>query len=200
MKPSLAILICTLTDRKELFDRVSKELQSQASTVENEVFILKNEDSREKTTGQKRNELLEQARLLGVKVVSFVDDDDMVGPTYIKRGIEVAESGMDCGELWGQIYFNGVRGNPFHHSLIHKEWYQDEKFYYRNPNHLNFTRLDAIKDIKYQNMTIGEDGQYSLAITAAGALKTMYPIPEIIYHYFTGEPKYALELRKLWVN
>lgn len=192
--PQIGILIPTLTSRKELFNRVHAELIIQV--VENGaqfyVGIFVNEDNGEKTTGTKRNELVEEAQSMGVQAIAFFDDDDLPGPTYIKRGLEFLHSGLDCAELWGNIYWNGKAGKPFHHFIECKEWWEDDKFYYRCPNHLNFMNLDKVKDFKFPDQNFGEDGQWSMAIKEAGVLKTQYAIPEVIYHYFNGEPKHAL--------
>jgi hypothetical protein len=178
----LAILIPTLTKRSHLLDRVVKELDKQRAGKD--VILLINEDKGEKTTGQKRNELIETAVNLGVQYISFVDDDDMIGPTYIQRGLEVVESGLDCGELWGNYYQKGKLIKPFHHSIIHKDWYEDRNNYYRMPNHLNFQRLEKVKDIKFPNQVFGEDGKQSYAMKDAGVLKTEYKITDILYHYY----------------
>lgn len=187
----LAILICTLPDRQVLLRRLLKELEEQIQG-NNDVSVLVNYDSGQKTTGQKRNELIEEALRKKATVIAHHDDDDMPGATYVKRGLEFAESRLDCAELWGQIYFSGKKGNPFHHSLIHKKWWQDEKFYYRNPNHLNFLNLEKVADIRYPNITVGEDGQYSLKLAELDVLKTQMAIPEVIYHYYVGTPKHEL--------
>lgn len=200
------ILIPTLPERKLLLDRLIKEILRQMNEhglsggvneedwhdMETDVCILVNEDNREKTTGKKRNELIQRAVEFGAKAIAFVDDDDLIGPTYIQRAMEFVESGLDCAELFGQYYENGKKGNPFHHSLKYDHWFQDATMYYRNPNHLSFLRLDKVKDIKYQDITIGEDGQYSIALQNDGVLKTEYPIPEIIYYYFAGTPKHEI--------
>lgn len=196
----LAILIPTLTERLTLLDRVIAELTKQIRELDtNDILIKWDEDQKQKTTGEKRNGLIEWAVRNKVQYVAFLDDDDLPGPTYLKRGIEVVDSGMDCGELWGQIYFDGKPGNPFHHFIDCKnpatgkiEWWQDEKFYYRMPNHLNFQKLSLVKDIPFPNQVFGEDGKQSEAMRDAGIFKTMYPIPEIIYHYFVGNPKHAI--------
>lgn len=200
------ILIPTLPERKPLRDRLISEILRQMNKLnlsggvneegwhdlETDVCILINEDNREKTTGKKRNELIQKADELGAQAVAFVDDDDMIGPTYIQRAMEFVESGLDCAELFGQYYENGKKLNPFHHSLKYDHWFQDDKMYYRNPNHLSFLRLDKVKDVKYPDITVGEDGQYSIALHKAGVLKTEYPIPEIIYFYYAGNPKHEL--------
>lgn len=190
----LAILIPTLTSRRELLTRVYDELLKQIRETRNmfEVGIFLEEDQAQLTTGLKRNLLIQSAVKAGAQYVSFVDDDDMVGPTYIKRGIEVVDSGWDCGELWGQIYWSGVKGKPFHHSIEHAEWYENDKTYFRMPNHLNFQKLSLVKDIPFPDQSFGEDGQQSYAMRDAKIFKTQYPIPEVIYHYYNGNPKHAL--------
>jgi hypothetical protein len=187
MKPLLAILIPTITERQHLLDRLVAELDRQRSGKN--VIIIISSDNREKTTGQKRNDLVEAAVANNVDYIAFFDDDDMPGETYIQRGIEVAESGMDVGELWGQIYWGRIPGKPFHHSLIHKKWYEDSKYYYRMPNHLNFQKLSAVKDIPFPDQSFGEDGKQSYAMRDAGVLKTEFPIKDILYHYYVTTKK-----------
>ena len=53
-------------------------------------------------------------------------------------------------------------------------------------------KVETIKSFRFPNQNFGEDGQWSMAINDAGALKTQYEIKDIIYHYFVGEPKHAL--------
>lgn len=191
----LAVLIPTLDSRIELYNRLTDIMKAQMLEYDsgNEVCFIWLRDEGVLTTGAKRNALIEAAVEKNVEVIAFHDDDDIPGPTYIKRGLEFADSGMDCAELWGQIYWNGKPGKPFHHSLEHKEWWEDEKFYYRCPNHLNFMRLDKVKDFKFPDQNFGEDGQWSMAIKEAGVLKTQYAIPEVIYHYFNGTPKHEVK-------
>lgn len=184
-----------------LRDRMAIAIDNQVSEfgTGHEILHFMNEDLGQKTTGQKRNELIQAAIEWGADAHAFFDDDDLPGSTYIQRGIEFMESGLDCAELWGQIYFNGKPGNPFHHFIEclnpatgRIEWWQDDKFYYRNTNHLNFVRTSLVKDIKFPNQVFGEDGKWSEAVQAAGVLKTEYKISEVIYHYFCGEPKHVL--------
>lgn len=197
----LAILIPVTPDRQLLYNRLKQELdiQRRISDDKNEVNIITlltppyDKETNKYSTGSKRNELIQKALEDKAEYISFFDSDDFPGITYIKRGLEVANSGMDCGELWGQYYSNGIKGNPFHHSIEYDHWFQDDKTYFRNPNHLNFLRLEAIRDIKYPDITIGEDGQYSLRLQHADVLKTQYPIPEIIYHYYSGYPKHEIK-------
>lgn len=195
MKPLLAILIPTTPDRRLLLDRVVAQLDEQRAG--HNCIVILNEDNFEKTTGRKRNELLDAAMERNASHVAFVDSDDLIGPNYIQRTMEGVNGDYDCCELWGQYYENGRQLNPFHHSVIHDHWWHDNQFYYRNPNHLNTVKLSLIKDIRYEDITIGEDGRWSEAVQRAGVLKREYPIKEIIYHYFSGGRKDHLQEPRL---
>jgi hypothetical protein len=200
----LAILIPTTPNREEELNRLVKELERQKGDSRDVSIIifespLHNIETNEFSHGWKRNELVKEAVRVNAEYIAFHDSDDMPGSTYIKRGLEVAESGMDCGELWGQIYFKGKAGNLFHHFIecINPatgkiEWWQDNQYYYRMINHLNFQKLSLVKDIPFPDQGFGEDGKQSEAMRDAGVFKTMYPIPEVIYNYYVGYPKHSL--------
>lgn len=184
--PDLAILIPTLADRSQLLARLIRAFAKQAT---NDRFVtITDRDTGKMPTGSKRNSLINRAFEMGIPYVAFFDDDDLPGPTYIQRQLEVVDSGLDCGELWGNIYFSGKKGMPFHHSIEHKKWWQDNKAYYRCPNHLNCIKTSIMAQVPFPDQTIGEDGKQSEALAASGLLKTMYKIPDVIYHYFTGGP------------
>lgn len=190
----LGILIPTLDSRIDLFNRLTAELSRQMLEFDpgDNVCFIWYRDNGEMTIGAKRNKLIEMAVDRGCEYIAFHDDDDMPGPTYIKRGLEVAESGMDSGELWGQIYFNGKAGMPFHHYLGCTHAWQDDKQYHRPPNHLNFMKLDLIKNFKFEDKSFGEDMCFAMELQKDDVFKTMYPINEIIYSYFVGLPKHSL--------
>jgi hypothetical protein len=89
----------------------------------------------------------------------------------------------DCNSLVGNYYVNGVYDRPFIHSLKYDHWWQDDKAYYRNPNHLNWIMLDKIKDIKFQHKNFGEDGCWSEDLHRSGVLKNEYEIETPFYNY-----------------
>ena len=187
MMPLLAILIPTLNEREQLFNRLLEQLNNQRAGKE--CIIIPNFDDREKSTGVKRNECLDKAREANASHVAFFDDDDLPGPNYIDLQMEVVHGNYDCGSLWGQYWENGKMSNPFHHSIIYDKWFQDSKYFYRNPNHLNCIKLELLNDIRFQDKTIGEDGHYSIDLHKAGLLKNEFQINEIIYYYFAGGKK-----------
>jgi hypothetical protein len=192
MKDKLfAILIPTLTERAQLLNRLISELDKQRAGKN--VIIIIAEDQKQKTTGAKRNDLIQAAIENNVDYFSFHDEDDLPGPNYIKRNMEGITLGYDTNSLWGQLYVNNKPDNPFHHSLKYDHWFQDKTTYYRCNNHLNCMKLSLVKDIPFEDITVGEDGRWSMAIQKAGVLKTEYQINETIYHYFTGKKNHSIE-------
>lgn len=203
----LAILIPTTPDRKPLLDRLIQKILSQMNTLaltggvnepdspqwETDVCVFINEDNYERSVGKKRNELIQMAVAASANTIAFVDSDDLIGDTYLERAMQFVASDCDTAELWGQIYWSGKPGKPFHHSIKYKEWYEDDKFYYRCNNHLNFFKLSVVKDFKFPDYNFGEDGIWSMAIKDAGVLKKEFPISEVIYHYFCGDPKHEIK-------
>ena len=187
MTPLLAILIPTTPDRKHLLSRVTDQIHIQKK--EYEVITLINEDNYQHTTGYKRNQLIDWAVENRASHIAFVDSDDIIGPTYIQRNMEAVYGNYDTAELWGQYFENGKQMNPFHHSIIYDHWFQDDKAYYRCNNHLNCMKLEKVKDIRFQDKTVGEDGNWAMDIQKAGILKTEYPVKEITYFYFSGRNK-----------
>lgn len=191
MTPLLAILIPYTPDREIVFRRVVKQLEDQIGA--HPVIIIPHLTLHSKsggpTTGEKRNWLLDMARDHNASHIAFVDSDDLVSPRYIDTVMPAVYGDYDCCELWGQYYENGRQMNPFHHSIKHDHWWQDDKFYYRNPNHLNVIKLSLLDNIKFKDQTIGEDGHFSIALHESGVLKREYPTKEIIYYYFAGGNK-----------
>jgi hypothetical protein len=171
-----------LTERQKLLNRLQSVLDKQRAGKN--VILIIAEDQGQKTTGQKRNELIQAALQNDADYIAFFDDDDLPGETYIQKGIEVMNSGMDCGELWGNYYVKGKLIKPFHHSIQYKDWYEEKTHYCRMPNHLNFQKLSLVKDIPFPDQVFGEDGKQSYAMRDAGIFKTQYPIKDILYHYY----------------
>lgn len=195
MKPLLAILIPTTPDRQQLLDRLMAQLDKQR--VGHDCIVIINDTAHSNamgpTTGKKRNQLLDEARHHNASHISFFDSDDIPSSVYIQRNMEGVNANADVVELWGQYYEHGKQMNPFHHSIKYDHWFQDNKFYYRMPNHLNCVKLEHLNDIQFQDKTIGEDFWYSEAMRLSGLLKNQYPVNEILYCYFAGRRNHALE-------
>lgn len=193
----LSILIPTTPDRAEYLLRLKNELfrQIHELKLEDQVDVdildtpLAQGNDPIYSTGAKRNSLVENAQ---GKYYAFIDSDDMPSQNYFELVMPGIYKDVDCCSLVGSIYFNGKKGKPFLHSIKYKAWWEDEKAYYRMPNHLNVVKKELVKDIKFPEKKFGEDGVQSEFMRDAGVLKNEYEINEVLYHYFNGEPKYEI--------
>lgn len=101
MTPKLSILIPTLVERADMFERLTNALYAQVDALPDpkdqghvtQVEILILVDNREISIGMKRNKLLQMAK--GDYTV-FVDDDDRVWADYVPLILEKADGVPDC--------------------------------------------------------------------------------------------------------
>lgn len=196
----LGLLIPTTPDRRKLFDRLTYQISLQRGqhAVETIAYETPHLKQGGPNRGVKRNWLLDKAREMEMSHVAFIDSDDLISDRYLDVVMPGVMEDYDCCELWGQYYENNRQLNPFHHSIIYDHWYQDDKFYYRNPNHLNVIKLSLLDNIKFKDQDVGEDGHFSIALQEAGVLKRQYPVNEIIYYYFAGGRKdHNLEMHQM---
>lgn len=179
----LSILIPNLNSRAYWLERIMYNLNWQIAqcTEPDQVEILVLKDDGEETTGAKSNKLMDMATGIAI---ARVDDDDMVCDQYIQKGLDFANSDKDVASLTGLYFLNGVYDRPFFHSIQYEKWWHDMNAYYRCNNHLNFVKRDLVKHIRYQDKTVGEDGNWSMDIKNAGVLKTEYEIRECLYLYY----------------
>lgn len=169
--------------RANFCNRIHTELIRQYELLgyKEEVEICINFDNGELSTGEKRNSLIRSAK---GDYIAFVDDDDMITDCYVKKQLDVCDSGLDCGSLNGLYFLNGVYGKPFIHSNKYTHWYNTQEAYIRTVNHLNCIHRDIALQVPYEDITIGEDGRYSEALKASGLIKTEYEIKETLYLYY----------------
>lgn len=150
------------------------------------VVVHFNKDDKEKSIGEKRNELIDGSKS---KYFAFIDDDDRISDNYIKLIHEAALSDMDCASLIGHYYLDGLFDRPFIHSIKYNDWFSDSQYHYRCPNHLNLIKREKVEDIRFNHLNFGEDGQWSMQICKENRLKTEYEINEVLYHYLHRSQK-----------
>lgn len=185
-KPKLAILIPTIDGREAMLNRLLGTLNKQVAKYKDDVIILINKDNKESTIGTKRNELTEEAIKRGATHRAFIDDDDMVSEDYLDLNMPGVYGNYDCNSLVGIYSVNEVvdpKKHIFLHSLKYDHWWEDDQFYYRNPNHLNVCSLEKIGHIKFQEKNFGEDGCWSEDIAREKCLQKEYDITKPFYHY-----------------
>lgn len=184
--PRVCLLIPTIEGRETYLMRLIRSLRFQMKKYNGEVVALILKDNREMSIGAKRNKLMDWALMTKATHRAFIDDDDTVTPDYIDLNIEGARQGFDCNSLRGIYSVNGVvdpRKHIFIHSLKYTHWYEDSQYYYRNPNHLNWVKIDKVKHVRFVDQNFGEDGKWSEEIARQNLLQSEYHIDKPFYNY-----------------
>ena len=181
----LSILICSLEKRKEQLAELLAELNLQITSCDASaiVEVLTEVDSKQITTGAKRNNLLNKAH---GKYICFIDDDDHIYPNYIKLILEAIESDADCIATTGIFSING--GHPVKWRLS-KDFIDEDKFdsqineivFFRRANHLTPVKRELALQAMFPDQSNAEDKEYSGRLNPF--LKTEVKIDKSIYHY-----------------
>lgn len=179
----LSVLIPTLESRKYHFENITKSLLHQKMALENpnDVEVLSYNDNREKTTGFKRNVLIEKSK---GKFVVFVDDDDVLSDDYLKLIIQAIKEnpGIDAVGIRGEYTENGSAPKPFETSLKH-HWEFKDGWYYRTINHISPIKREHAIAVKFPDKVLGEDYEYTMELKKSGLLKKEVVVEKPIYFY-----------------
>ncbi len=180
----LSILICSLHSRKHMLDQLLHELDTQirAANAIGKVDILLNVDNKEKSTGMKRQELLEQAT---GKYIIFIDDDDWIEPCYIAELLKACDSDADCFGMVGWITTNGTDRIDWRLSKDYEDHTIKENgytpVYLRRTNHITGVKRSIALQAGFPDKSNAEDKWYSQRV--APLCKTEYQIIPAMYHY-----------------
>lgn len=177
----LSILICSLVSRSAQLETLLTELRSQANGNP-EVEILTNVDNKEKSTGMKRQELLEAA---AGKYIIFIDDDDWIEPCYISELLQAAQSDADCFAMNGYITTNGANRVDWRLSRLYENRTIKENgytpIYLRKTNHITGVKREIALQAGFPDKSNAEDKAYSDKV--APLCKSEYQIQPAMYHY-----------------
>lgn len=181
----LSILIPSLEERALQLSNILAAIYGQIyiNKADKDVEVLTLVDNRQKTTGEKRNMLLDWA--IG-EYIAFIDDDDEISRDYIKLVLQAIETGPDVVGMRLRHYKDGVHYGNTIHSIMFKEWENIPGTngiwtFNRCPNHLNpVKRIHALK-VKFLKLTIGEDREYSYILRRHLSSEVMIESP--IYFY-----------------
>jgi len=177
-----SILICTLPERHNSFERIYNKLlgQIKENGLEDKVEVLYFIDNRENTVGKKRNELLRRSQGL---YTNYIDDDDEVHDNYIKLIYEQLATSPDCVNLIGIITFDGKYPRTFIHSVDYNHYFERNEVYYRPPNHLNTMKRSIASRFLFPNISYSEDTDWAMQVARSGLLKTEAKVKEPFYFY-----------------
>ncbi len=182
----LSILIPTVPQRSrlliQLLDELNKQIQD-CSAFDVVEIITDDAPVGSKSTGQKRNDLLDKANN---KYVWFIDDDDMVMKNAISNILKALNQNPDALGINGIITTDGV--NP-------KKWYiskdleymadtiNGNEVYLRPTNHITPVKKEIAQAIRFEHKSNFEDYEYCMKLKNAGLIKTEVKIDEPVYHY-----------------
>jgi glycosyltransferase involved in cell wall biosynthesis len=160
--------------------------QITTEKAEKEVEVICLADNGEKSTGWKRNMLLQKAK--GDYVV-FVDDDDEVHSKYVHLiNKTLFFNSPDVIGIVLKHYQNDTLIGTAYHSVQYKKWRNlrdpdnlGQWLFERCPNHLNPVRRELALKIRFPEIYVGEDKEYSLRLREF--LKEEVMINEPIYFY-----------------
>lgn len=192
-KHKLAVLVCTVPERREMFNDLAKHL---LAGNEAGVLLASNNDTAP-SIGAKRSAMLSYAQKEGAEYVVFVDDDDWVSPGYVGEILKTlnANPGVDCLSLHGIMYneyqTNGLKGTdrteawewekPFIHDISYTQWEDRDDVFIRCPNHWNVVRTELAVLAGFPDKSWGEDHDYSINLRPL--LKTQARLENATYYY-----------------
>lgn len=175
--PRLSVLIASIKQRAEMFERVRASLQAQVDALLDPgvVEILFLVDNQEMSIGAKRNKLLQMAK---GDYTCFVDDDDRVFADYVVSILEALEDKPDCVGITSLVTFNNVKGYLSCFSLGQKL----EHGVSNSPVcHLSPIKRSITTSVPFLDASFGEDASWSMRVIPL--LKTINIIRQPIYHY-----------------
>jgi len=176
----LSILIPTTHERKPLFDRLTAELKRQIKPFKGQIEIISAVDGKEKTVGQKRNELYSQAK----GIYSWqIDDDDWIHPEAIKKILTAAKENSDCITFQEVVCFDGKKPQSSNFSIKYSDWAdnKDGFDYTRTPFFKTPIKTELCKQVQVPEVRFAEDHEFARRIKPL--LKTESHINDNIYWY-----------------
>jgi hypothetical protein len=179
--PKWTILVATLGQRQERFKRLLQHLLPQVENASGQVNVLAYWNNGERPLADIRQALVDEA---DGTFVSFVDDDDLVAPTYVQRIAPLLSEDIDYVGFRLQCYVDGHPLKPTYHSLRYTQWYDDAKGYYRDVSHLNPVRRELALKADFRKTMPPEDVAW--ADQLRGILKKELYVDDVMYQYYSS--------------
>jgi glycosyltransferase involved in cell wall biosynthesis len=184
---TLSILIPSLETRKPMLMQLLHHLVKINNSV-SDVQILTNIDNRQKTTGKKREELLQQAQ---GKYVVFIDDDDWVPEYYVDEMLRACASDCDCVAINGNMTTNGQHDTKW---FMSKDFQNrdvregNQMVYYRRTNHITAVKREIALRAGFPDKSNAEDKYYSDRLVLHSEFKIEKPM--YTYRFSTVNKSY----------
>ncbi len=187
----LSVLVpsTTVRARREL-PKLLGELEPQLARVPRQVELIVYVDNFARSTGHKRNALLDLAQ---GQYASFVDDDDSVDSSYVRHLLECCASGADCVCFKVEV---SVTGGSSGYAIYDKNFARDENLtrplegnvlYKRLPNHIMCVKTALARRARFPDISHAEDISYAERLKPL--LGTQCSINRVLYHYHADYTK-----------
>lgn len=191
----LSVLIPSTPERLTYLARMVSELERQSSQLPVEILVMI--DNKQRSTGAKRNALIEQAQ---GEFVIFVDDDDRIETDYVQTLVKTIDRNpnADCITFDVEVNLFGLEKKltKFDVSFTNSH---DDQYYYRKPNHIMCYSKRISSQEKFLDLSYGEDDEW--AMRASMLIKDQVKISRVLYYYdyVLKRPKNNTMLRN-WEN
>ncbi len=165
-----------------MFERLMAGLLPQLEPYSGRVRVIGWHNDGTPSLPKIRQRMVETA---GTDYVSFVDDDDVVNPDYVRRIVTALETWPDYVGFQVQCYSDGYPIAVAYHSLEFKRWRNLPGRFERDISHINpiRTRLALKADFSRTRSGRAEDRDWVDQLRRSRVLKTQVVIPHIMYHY-----------------
>jgi glycosyltransferase involved in cell wall biosynthesis len=180
--PTWSILVPTLGERRSLFERLMAGLLPQLDPYAGRVRVIGWHNDGSPSLPEIRQRMVETA---GTEYVSFVDDDDVVAPSYVREIVTALEKAPDYVGFQVQCYSDGQPTAVAYHSLEYRRWRNLPGRYERDISHINpiRTRLALRADFSRTRAGGAEDRAWADQLRRARVLRRQVVVNRILYHY-----------------
>lgn len=195
----ISICIPTMHSRKEMFDKLHKELMRQilGANAYNRVQIYPYRDNGQAPIGYKRNHC--NIHCSG-KYVIHLDDDDWVSEDYIEKLLNAIDKHpmVDCVTFDVELTYDGENPEIMHYDIKYKKNRQvvtndGTRLRERIPSHINLIRRDkalmhsfkviGVGATRQQRNDSGSDVVWSMELVENQTLTSHYHIDKVLYYY-----------------
>jgi len=177
--PLLSILVPTVPRRLTTF--FPKSIQALLDQIidPKEVELLGLFDNKSRSTGEKRNALLDIAR---GKYLVFLDDDDWVEPNWLDTILPYLDEDPDVVVYHAMLYWPDGRNMLCTYDIATTECKDiSPQLYIGHAAHIHPWRSSIAKSLRFADKVFGEDTEWSSQLCKLA--KVQLSIPRVLYHY-----------------
>lgn len=183
MNIKLSILIMTVSSRFETFcPKLLREIERQCNGRE-DVEILCLYDNKKRTTGAKRNSMIQISK---GEYITFIDDDDRIDEQYVQHIMDTLHNNpiADC------VVFDCITHINGNYECLSKygvefEYGQKGDQWRGKPAHTMVWKSSIVRKHAYQDLKSGEDIEW--VCRACVDIKNQVRIDKVLYYYDYNE-------------